>query len=152
MKDSEKKMILLLVLITILVIIITIIVKKNNGKQKELQGQVQTTDLVATQEDGTKVNTSSKISETKKLDNLDVTDTSITEQNGLTTIRANVTNTTGATVKEFPATIKVTNKNGEVIAEIGAYVGTMKAGETRQINASINMDISEIYDFTIERK
>lgn len=152
MKDSEKKMILLLVLITIVVIVITMIVKKNNGKKEETQEQVQNSELVATQEDGTKVSISSKISETKKLDNFDVTDTSITEQNGLATIRANITNTTGATVKEFPATIKVTNKNGEVIAEIGAYIGKMKAGETRQINASINMDISEIYDFTIERK
>ena len=150
MKDNEKKMILLLVLITIVVIIITVIVKKNNKKKAE--GQVQTNNLIAIQEDGTKVSTSSKISETKKLDNLDVTDTSITEQNGLATIRANITNNTESTVKEFPATIKVTNKNGEIIAEIGAYVGTIKTGETRQINASINMDISEIYDFTIEKK
>lgn len=149
MKDKEKRMILLLVLITIIVIIISVVVKKNKRKQENQQ--VQKTDLVTIQEDGTKVSTSNKITETKKLDNLDVTDTTITEQNGLATIRANVTNNTGAIIKEFPATIKVTNKNGEVIAEIGAYVGTMKPGETRQINASINMDISEIYDFTIEK-
>lgn len=43
-------------------------------------------------------------------------------------------------------------ENGETIQEVGAYVGKLEKRETRAINASISMDISEIYDVTFERK
>lgn len=153
MKQGEKRMILILIAITIIVYIISVIVKNNNGKLKE-QEQVknQGTELIQMREDGTKTNISEKLKESKILDNLEVSDIQIIEKNGEANITANITNTSSMLVKEFPITIKVVNKLGETIQEVGAYVGKMKAGETRSINASIYMDISEIYDCSIIKK
>lgn len=149
MKAKEKRMILILVLITAIVIVINIVVKNRN---KEEESSNSNTELVQTQVDGTKTSISNAIAEQKKFEEFEVTNTSITEKNGLATLTASITNNTNNEIKEFPVRIKLLNKNREVIQEIGAYVGTMKAGETRQINATVNMDISEIYDFEITRK
>lgn len=151
MKAKEKRMILILVMLTIIMLIITIVVKNNNKNKEEGIEQKQST-LVEEKEDGTKESISNKLKETKQLEDLEVTNIQITEENGEATIRANITNKTTTSKQEFPITIKVLNQNGEVIQEVGAYVGKMQAGETRAIHASINMDISEIYDVTFERK
>lgn len=150
MKAKEKRMILILVLITIAMLIITVIVK-NNNKQQEVTPE-QGSGLVKQQEDGTKQSISGKLQETKKIEDLDVSNIQIIEVNGEATITANITNDTLNTKKEFPITIKVLNKQGEVIQEVGAYVGKMQKGETRAINASVSMDISEIYDVKFEKK
>ena len=148
MKAKEKRMILILVVITIIMLIITIIVKNNNRKNNEIQQG----NLVEQREDGTKESISNKLKEEKTLEDLSVTNIQITEENGEATIRANITNQTNTAKAEFPITINVLNQNGETIQKVGAYVGSLQAGETRSINASINMDISEIYDVTFERK
>lgn len=149
MKAKEKRMILILVLITAIVIIINIVVKNRNTEEESSNSN---TELVQMQEDGTKTSTSEAITQQKKFEEFEITNTSIVEKDGLATIIASITNNTNNEIKEFPVRIKLLNKNREVIQEIGAYVGTMKAGETRQINATVNMDISEIYDFEITRK
>lgn len=151
MKAKEKRMILILVLITIVMLIITIAVK-NNHKNKQTEVSQDQSGLVEQKENGIKESTSNKLKETKKLEDLEVTNIQITEENGEATIRANITNNTNALKKEFPIIIKVQKQNGETIQEVGAYVGKLEKGETRAINASISMDISEIYDVTFERK
>ena len=137
MKAKEKRMILILVVITIIMLIITIIVKNNNRKNNEIQQG----NLVEQREDGTKESISNKLKEEKTLEDLSVTNIQITEENGEATIRANITNQTNMSKAEFPITINVLNQNGETIQKVGAYVGSLQAGETRSINASINMDI-----------
>ena len=148
MKPKEKRMILILVVITIIMLIITIIVKNNNRKNNEIQQG----NLVEQREDGTKESISNKLKEEKTLEDLSVTNIQITEENGEATIRANITNQTNMEKAEFPITINVLNQKGETIQKVGAYVGSLQAGETRSVNASINMDISQIYDVTFERK
>lgn len=150
MKAKEKKMILILVLITIALILLKIIITNSNKESKEKVDKQQQTSIIEQTENGVKQSNSEKLKETKKLRELDVTDIQITEENGELTIRANVINNTTNLKNEFPVNVKLLNSKGEVIQELGAYVGKMKAGETRTINASINMDISEIYDIQFE--
>lgn len=150
MKAKEKKMILILVLITIALILLKIIITNSNKESKEKVDKQQQTSIIEQTENGVKQSNSEKLKETKKLRDLDVTDIQITEENGELTIRANVINNTTNLKNEFPVNVKLLNSKGEVIQELGAYVGKMKAGETRTINASINMDISEIYDIQFE--
>ena len=152
MKPKEKRMILILVLITIIMFVILMVVR-NNGKNNNLTNNGQATQAgLVKQENGTKQSVSSKLKEAKKIDNLDVTNINITEKNGEATITANITNNTNSNVKEFPIVVKTLNQKGEVIQEVGAYVGTIKAGETRAIHASVSMNIDEIYDVTFQRK
>ncbi len=120
--------------------------KTENKEQQEMQKQ----EYIQEYEDGTKQSISSKLNETKKVGDLEISGIQIIEIDGTATLTANVKNTSSSTKTEFPLTIKLLNKSGEEIETLGAYVGTIKSGETRGINASINMDISEIYDISVE--
>lgn len=149
MKPKEKRMIAILLIITILA---TIIFIKNKNKNTEVEEEQKTTQnqYVQQTENGTKQSTSEKLNETKKIGDIEISGIKIIENNGTATLTANVKNTSATTKKEFPLKIKLLNKSGEVIQTLGAYVGTIKSGETRGINTSINMDISNIYDISIE--
>ena len=153
MKPNEKKMIIILLIITIIMAIVFIKTKnkKTDTNTKKEEGTSTTqSEYVQQQEDGTKRSTSNKLNETKTIGEIEINNIQIIESNGLATLTANVKNTSSTTKKEFPFSIKLLNKSGEVIETLGAYVGTIKSGETRGINASINMDISDIYDVSIE--
>lgn len=149
MKPKEKRMILILLIITIIVGIIFI---RNKNKKVDTGEEKQGTqsEYVEQSEDGTKQSTSEKLNEVKKVGDFEISNIQIIENNGTATLTANVKNTSDETKKEFPLKIKLLNKSGEVIETLGAYVGNIKSGETRGINASINMDISNIYDISIE--
>lgn len=153
MKPKEKRMIAILVIITIIMLIITIVVKNNSKKAKEekqAQPNESETSFVQQNENGVKTNTSDKLKETKKVGDFEISNISITEVNGVATVQASVMNTSSIDKKEFPLKLKLLNEKGEVIQEVGAYVGKIKQGETRGINASVNMDISNIKDIQFE--
>lgn len=153
MKPNEKKMIIILLIITIIMAIVFIRTKSKKADtdiKTEEGTSTSQSEYVRELEDGTKQSTSNKLNETKTVGDFEISSIQIIENNGVATLTANVKNTSSTTKKEFPFSIKLLNKSGEVIEILGAYVGTLKAGETRGINASINMDISDIYDIAIE--
>ena len=152
MKPNEKKMILILLIITIIMAIVFIRTRNKNSNTdiSSEEGTATTSKYVQELENGTKQSISSKLNETKTIGDIEINSIQILENNGVATLTANVKNTSSTTKKEFPFTIKLLNESGEVIETLGAYVGTLKSGETRGINASINMDISDIYDISIE--
>lgn len=144
MKAKEKRMILILILIVIVLIVVKVVVDHQSEKVQEENKES------IVEEDGTKRIENNKVAETKKLRDLEVDSIEITEKDGLAEVRANITNNTESEKPEFAFTIKLLNKDGEVIQELGGYVGKIKVGETKAINASINMDISEVYDIQFE--
>ena len=153
MKPNEKKMIVILLIITLIVFVIFI----NNRKKEDNKSEnindaevIQDSKLVTTNEDGTKQNISSKLQENKQLGDYSITDINVTSNNDNLTVRANITNNTGKNTSEFAFKIIVLNKSGEEIGTLGAYVGNMKNGETKMINASTSMDINEIYDLEFQ--
>ena len=150
MKSSEKKGILILIIIAIIIIIILSIVRNNKNKKQDSSEEANQSEYVQTLTDGTKQGTSSKLNETKTIGDIEISNIQIVEKNGMATITASVKNNSGMTKKEFPMKLKLLNESGDVLQEVGAYVGTIKDGETRGINASVNMNISQIYDISIE--
>ena len=150
MKAKEKRLILILVVITIIMFAILMIVR-NNAKKNQQEGTGQNNGSFVTESNGIKQNTSNKLQEAKKIADLDVTNIQITEVGGEATIRANIENNTGTDKKEFPIKVMVYSENGELLQKVGAYVGSIKAGETRAINASVNMNINSIYDIKFEK-
>lgn len=146
MKPNEKRLIIILVAITLIVLGVSMLIKNNNKQEEQTN---QNSQII--EQNGVKQNTSNKLKEAKKIDDLDITNIQITEENGEATITANIQNNTMQERKEFPMTIKVMNNKGEVIQEVGAYVGKMKVGETRGINASVNMNITDIYDINFQK-
>ena len=93
--------------------------------------------------DDVKVNTEESVIKDQTFEGLTFTNTSLTTTNGVSTLITEVSNSTGSdyTLEEFTITIK--NKAGEVITTIPGYVGdVIKNGETRTINSSIDIDLS----------
>lgn len=129
---------------------VILMIVRNSNKNNE-QEDIQQNSGIIQESNGIKQNTSNKLQEAKKVADLDVTNIQITEVNGQATIRANIENNTSSNKKEFPITVMVYNEKRELLQKVGAYVGNIKVGETRAINASINMDITSIYDIEFQK-
>ena len=102
------------------------------------------------EENGVKVNTSSKLTQDKKFGIFTFSDIRI-ETNELTgsIITATVTadSTTKTPEKEF--TINILDEQGEIVATLGGYIGNIKPGESITLSAGTTTDITNAYDFTI---
>lgn len=138
---------LLLICTIIIVSVVTLIVKVS--KNDNIKNKNNTSELITVSEDGTKTNISTKLGETKLYNGLEITDISLTEKDGLAQVTAVVTNNIGMDIDGFPITLNAKDKKGNIIEKIGAYVGSIKVGESRMIIANINMDISNIYDIEV---
>ncbi len=104
-------------------------------------------------EDGTKVNTSSKLSETKQIeDGLEITDISLTESNNLTSLLGKITNKTNEKKGDYLITITFVNKNGEKLTENEVYVKSLDPGETTTLSSKTSFDYTDAYDIIIEKK
>lgn len=153
MKRNEKIVILVLVIITIIMCILLYNSRKENNVaegQEQTGTQVENSEGIEQQE-STTYNNREKVIADKDLGQFKVRNISVSAEGGLTTIRASIENTTGTSQTEFPITIELKNEQGETIQTVHAYVGNMQAGETRSIVASVNMDVTAIYDITFKR-
>ena len=136
MKKNEKKMITILVIITAIVIAIYVV---RQNKKEETPNDIQNQNEV----------TQTQIKD-KEINGINVSNISISENNGDITVTANVTNNTGVTKEESIVKIKLKNAKGEVIQELGALIGKTNPGETRQISAVVGgVETKEIADIEI---
>ena len=145
-----------IVLIIIIAIVIIIVAKKiiSSKKTKE-DNQIQNTETeqyVTVLDDGTKLNNSSKITENKKLQGLEITNTQITYNDGVTNLLANVKNTTKSNIDMQEVTIVLLDENGKELYQMPGIIEAVKAGETIQFNSSITADFANAYDFKIMKK
>lgn len=136
MKKNEKKMITILVIITAIVIAIYVV---RQNKKEETPNDIQNQNEV----------TQTQIKD-KEINGINVSNISISENDGDITVTANVTNNTGVTKEESIVKIKLKNAKGEVIQELGALIGKTNPGETRQISAVVGgVEVKEIADIEI---
>ncbi len=155
-KKKQGIRIIDIVLIIIIAIVIIIVAKKiiSNKKAKE-NNQIQNTETeqyVTVLDDGTKLNNSSKITENKKLQGLEITNTQITYNDGVTNLLANVKNTTKSNIDMQEVTIVLLDENGKELYQMPGIIEAVKAGETIQFNSSITADFANAYDFKIMKK
>ena len=150
MKKSEKKWIMLLIGISLVIILIIGLSlqggKTEEEKTEEVNEEKYTTEL----SDGTKINTSEELNKEKTYGNLKIGNIQYTEQEGMSVLLTDVTNT-GSTKHEMEIVkITIIGENDEVITEINAIIEEIEPGETVQLNASITADVSNAKDFKIE--
>ena len=114
MKKNEKIVILVLVIILIAVIIFAVV--RNSSSDTEETETSSSTESSETElesagdysvvlEDGTKLNTSTKLNEDKTLEGLEITDIQLTESEGVTQILATMTNTSDEVQGGYIATL-----------------------------------------------
>lgn len=161
MKKSEKTMVLILVIIAVIAIAVFIVVRKGNeaGMQQNAGGQTsqsgqtsrtnQNSDLVEKLQDGTKLNISDKLSETKTFGNYEVSNIQLTEKNGESLILADVKNIGSAKIEMKFADVKLVDKEGNEITTLQAVIGEVEPGATVQLQVSATTDFSDAYDFSI---
>ena len=146
---KKKEAIFILFLIAIVVAIIVMGAVKNNKGKKSNEKEGENKVNYEVLEDGTKLNKSSKVNEDKTY-RLKFSNIQLTENGDLTSLVADVTNTTSTATSDF--TMVDLTFYDEAGNSLGSTIGLIKplaAGETTQLNASLTLDYANAYDLKI---
>ncbi len=140
---NKKKIIIILSLIVIISILIgiTLYYLKFN---KNIVGNEEN---FYNEENGIKINTSSKLKEEKVFNNIKVTDINLINENGITEFTANVQNIGETDLEEKDILILFKDQTGNEYAKVHAYLPSLQKGEMNTISASIVEDKVNAYDF-----
>lgn len=138
----------------IIVIIIALLIWSGSRKRTSSENDVGTDnqkEFVKVQEDGVKVNTSSKLSETKKIEGLEISNIKLTEKENVVEILADIKNTTNKDVEGFNTTMTFLDKDGQTIVIVNGYIPMVEANGTATLNTNTGGNFADAYDFKIER-
>ena len=152
MKEKEKRGLLILIIIAIAIITILAIITNRKGKEVNNDATEENKvveEFVQVLEDGTKLNTSTKLSETKIVNGLKIGNIQLTMQNGQSVLLADVENDTGKDIDIMLLDIILLDKNGNELTTITGIIGNLKAGEKQQLNSSVTSDYANAYDFKV---
>lgn len=150
MKKKEKKMILGLVLGVVILIVILLIGRNVGKKETTTEGNTQNEEkYVKVLEDGTKLNTSNKLSETKEIDGLEIGNIQFTYNNGISVVLADVVNTTSKDIEITEVVLTLYDDKNNVLEELEGVISPVKAGESVQLNMGVSADYANAYDFSL---
>lgn len=153
MKANEKKLIIILVIIIAIALIIFFVRK---GKKDEIpnqsMGQNTQQQFYQELEDGTKLNKSTKLNETKTVNGLEIGNIQLTNKENQTVLLAEIENKSGKDIKETTIDITLLDQEGNQLGTIGGMIAPLKVGEKTQLNISAMRDYSNSYDFKVTVK
>lgn len=88
--------------------------------------------------------TENEVIKERKVEGMKITNISINVTNGVSKLTFDVTNNTDKDYSLDQYQVIFKDKNGGLIAQLPGYVGgTIKAGETKKLNSSIDLDLSK---------
>ena len=151
MKKQEKRMILILLIILVIVVIIFFATRgeKQENISENTEDNTVVEEFVQVLDDGTKLNTSTKLNETKTVDGLEIGNIQLTNQNDQTVLLADVTNNSGKATDVILIDIILLDKQGNELGIVGGIISPLAIGETTQLNTSMMIDYANAYDFKI---
>ena len=152
MKTSEKKFLIILIIISIVILAILYMIRGNDKEEVEEETNQIEEEYVNKLEDGTRINTSDKLHETKTIDGLTISNFQLTEKENMTILLGTITNNTEETKGGYPVDIRIIDENGNEIITVGGYIGKLEPGESMQLNSSATFDYANAYDFEITKK
>ena len=156
MKKQEKKMLLILVIVAVLIIAIIWFATRNKANNNA-EGTGTTTEnaeqgeFTKVEEDGTIVNTSEKLKQTKENEGFSITNISFMKKGNETILTARVTNNTGEAQEGFLGQIVLLDKNENEIGRIPAMITETESGEAIDIETTITESYANAYDFRLEK-
>lgn len=152
----EKKKIILLIVAMLIILIMGISFLIIGGNKKE---QIQNNNESVNEEknvqvfeDGTKINKSNKLKETKIVEGLEITESQLVYRNGTSKFIAKVTNTNKKDIGITPIEITLYDNQNKELEKIEGIISPIKAGESAELNIGISKDYADIYDFSIKIK
>ena len=153
MKKQEKRMLLILVIVSAL--IITIIWFATRNKENNNVGgtteNVEQGEFTKVEADGTIVNTSEKLKQTKENLGFSITNINFVKKGNETILTARVTNNTGEAQGDFLGKIVLLDKSGQEIGRIPVMISETQNGEAIDVETSITESYANAYDFRLEK-
>lgn len=147
---KRKEIILILVLLIILIIAI-ILQNKSRNTEKNTETIETKEEFSQTMNEETKLNISTKLNETKYLDEYKIENIQLTNKDGQTILLADVTNTTDKDTKATLVDIMLFDKEGKELKKIGGVIAPLKAKESTKFNSNVSGDYTNAYDFIITK-
>ena len=156
MKPGERKFVRnIIIFFLILVLIIGIgffIVSKVEEAQRHITYSSSELDEFTREEQGTRVNVSKDILETKKFENYEISNAELKQENSVIVFTADIKNIAGEPSAEKELAFTFVNKAGNEIATISAHVGALNAGEqiTVVTNTTLNILTASNYNVSVK--
>lgn len=152
-RDSKGALIVIGVAVLITVVIFMVTRERGKeGNQDIAENNTVKEEFINVLEDGTRLNTSTKLHETKTLDGLEISGFQLTEQDNVTVLLGTITNTSNSTRGGFDVTITILDKAGNTLGEIPSYIRSLAPGESTQLNTGITGDYANAYNFTMTKQ
>ncbi len=154
MKKQEKRMLLILVIVSVLIITIIWFAarnKENNNVGGTTTENVEQGEFTKVEADGTIVNTSEKLKQTKENLGFSITNINFVKRGNETILTARVTNNTGEAQGDFLGQIVLLDKRGNEIGRIPAMITETENGEAIDIETTITESYANAYDFRLEK-
>lgn len=157
MKKKEIRAIIIIILVGVLIIsgIYFATRKKQNNESKNdniIEQNKVTEEYVQVLDNGTKLNTSTKLKQMKRVEGLEVGNIQLTHKNGISVVLANVVNNTSNTTELMAISLTLIDKNGNVLEELSGLISPLAPGTSTQLNMGASADYANAYDFIIVKK
>ena len=152
MKKNEKIMIFILLVILVVAIVVFAVNKNKKVVNEENNTEVENKvveEFVQVLEDGTKLNTSTKLNESREVNGFKFENIQFTERKGQSVLLANVTNNTGKATDFTLVDVILLDKYGNEIEKLGGIISPLQPGAKTQFNVSMSLDYANSYDFKI---
>ena len=97
------------------------------------------------------VNDNQEVIKDQNIDGIEITNTSLVYEDGISYLKATVTNNTGSDYELNEYKINVKDSDGNIRVTMPGYVGSiLKNGESKNINTMISEDLSKAYSIEYE--
>lgn len=97
------------------------------------------------------VNNNEEVTKDQNIEGITITNTSLVYEDGISYLKATVTNNTGSDYELNEYKINVKDSDGNIIVTMPGYVGSvLKNGESKTINTMISEDLSNAYSIEYE--
>lgn len=151
-KGSLLPIVLIAILIVVGIAVFFVIRSKTTEGSPVVDENVVTQKNVKLLDDGSKLNTSSKINSDRKIDNLEITNITLTYKDGISRIYADVTNKSNTAIDVTTVELTLYAEDGSVIDVLEGMIGKLEPGKTTQLNIGASSDYSNAYDLKIVKK
>lgn len=152
---NKKEMLIVGVVILIFLVVIGCLLgsRKNNAEDiNNDQTEEIENEFTQNLSDGTKLNTSTKLKETKIIDNIEIKNVQLTNKNEKSVFLAEVENKGSSKTEVMLINIILYDKEGREIAKIPGVIAPLNPGEKKQLNTTMQEDYTNIYDYKVEKK
>lgn len=153
MDIKEKRGIIILVVVAIVILGVIILITRPKEDNKDTNTIVEENqvieEFVQTLDDGTRLNTSTKLNETKTVNGLKIGNIQLTNKDDQSILLADVENVSGKNTEVMLIDIILIDKDGKELGTASGIIGDLKAGAKTQLNTSTMKDYANAYDFRI---